>query len=183
MTIEYPPARRAEIVEELHGRQVADPYRWLEDADSADTRAWLAAEADLFTRLARPDARLRERVAELMRTGSVGSPVWRGDRRFHTRRDPGQEHAVLYEGERVLIDPMALDPSGTTTLDSWQPDKEGRLLAYQLSTGGDEESLLYVMDVATGEPVEGPIPRSRYTPVATSRTKSRDSSSPPVDSW
>src|SRR5205823_6303388 len=78
----------------------------------------------------------------------------------------GQEHAVLYEGERALIDPTALDPSGLTTLDAWQPDKEGRLLAYQLSCGGDEESLLYVMDVATGEPVEGPIHRARYSPVA-----------------
>src|SRR5690348_54057 len=105
MTIEYPPARRDEIVEELHGRRVADPYRWLEDAKSDETKAWLAAEARLFTRLAPHSPRLRDRIAELMGTGSVGTPVWRGDRYFHTRRDPGQEHAVLYEGERVLIDP------------------------------------------------------------------------------
>jgi prolyl oligopeptidase len=170
MTIDYPPARRDEIVEELHGHRIADPYRWLEDPESDETKQWLAAQADLFTRLAPRDQRLRDRIAELMATGSAGTPAWRGDRCFHTRRDPGQEHAVLYEGlresERVLIDPMALDPSGTTTLDAWQPDKEGRLLAYQLSSGGDEESLLYVMDVATGEPVEGPIHRARYSAIA-----------------
>ena len=61
---------------------------------------------------------------------------------------------------------MAIDPSGLTTLDSWQPDKEGRLLAYQLSEGGDEESLLRVMDVTTGSLVDGPIDRCRYSNVA-----------------
>ena len=166
MTISYPPARRAEIVEELHGHRIADPYRWLEDPADDETKQWLAAQDELLRRRAPRSTALRARIAELMGTGSVGTPVWRGDRRFHTRRDPGQEHAVLYEGERVLIDPTSLDPAGTTTLDAWQPDKEGRLLAYQLSTGGDEESLLYVMDVATGEPVEGPIHRARYSPIA-----------------
>lgn len=68
--------------------------------------------------------------------------------------------------ERVLIDPMLIDPSGTTTLDGWQPTKEGHLLAYQLSEGGTEESLLRVMDVATGEVVEGPTDRVRYSPVS-----------------
>ena len=66
----------------------------------------------------------------------------------------------------VLVDPMAIDPSGLTTLDAWQPDKEGRLLAYQLSEGGDEESLLRVIDVTTGALVDGPIDRCRYSNVA-----------------
>jgi prolyl oligopeptidase len=57
----------------------------------------------------------------------VGVPAWRGTTRFYIRRDPGQEHGVLYvaddAGERALIDPVAVDPSGRTTLDGWQPDK------------------------------------------------------------
>ena len=61
---------------------------------------------------------------------------------------------------------MALDPSGATTLDAWAPDNEGRLLAYQVSRGGDEESVLQVMDVTTGEQAEDPIDRCRYTEVA-----------------
>jgi prolyl oligopeptidase len=61
---------------------------------------------------------------------------------------------------------MIVDPSGLTTLDAWQPDKEGRLLAYQLSEGGDEESLLRVIDVKTGSLVDGPIDRCRYSNVA-----------------
>jgi prolyl oligopeptidase len=68
--------------------------------------------------------------------------------------------------ERALIDPVAIDPAGRTTLDAWSPDKEGRLLAYQLSHGGNEEALLRVMDVATGKLVDGPIDRCRYSGVA-----------------
>jgi prolyl oligopeptidase len=78
---------------------------------------------------------------------------------------------VLYtarpgEAERALIDPMAIDPSGTTTLDAWQPDHEGRLLAYQVSAGGREESVVRVMEIATGADVDGPIDRCRYTEIA-----------------
>ncbi|POM27733.1 Prolyl endopeptidase precursor [Actinomadura rubteroloni] len=158
----------------LHGREVPDPYRWLEDRDSAETRDWLAAQDALFH--AAVDGlpgrdRLRARLTELLGAGHVGTPVWRGGRLFQTRRDPAQEHAVLVttdpDGtERVLVDPMALDDAGTTTLDGWQPDKEGRRVAYKISRGGDEESLLYVLDAATGAPVEGPIDRARYSSVA-----------------
>ena len=179
----YPAARRLDLVEELHGHRVADPYRWLEDPGSAETRAWLAAQEALWDRC-RPGLPRREeltgRVRELLRVGAVGLPAWRGTTRFALRREPDQEHAVLYvsdhensglpeggaEPGRVLIDPVAIDPTGRTTLDAWQPDHEGRLLAYQLSHGGDEESLLRVMDVATGAVVDGPIDRCRYSGVA-----------------
>jgi prolyl oligopeptidase len=175
----YPAARRLDLVEDLFGHLVADPYRWLEEADSAEAQHWLAAQQALWSgyRDGLPRrAEFAARVAELLRVGAVGLPAWRGPRQFYTRRDPDQEHAVLYvqdgtdhdekERERVLVDPSALDDSGRTTLDAWQPDKEGRLLAYQLSHGGDEESLLRVLDVATGEQVDGPIDRCRYSGVA-----------------
>jgi prolyl oligopeptidase len=167
----YPQAQRLDLVEDLFGHRVADPYRWLEDVDSAQAKEWLAAEESLWTSY-QADLPGREafaaRVRELLRVGSVGLPAWRGTTRFFTRRDPDQEHAVLYVADptRVLIDPVAMDPTGRTTLDAWQPDKEGRLLAYQLSHGGDEESLLRVMDVTTGEIVDGPIDRCRYSGVA-----------------
>ena len=170
----YPPARREDIAEQIHGHLVRDPYRWLEDADSEETRSWLAAQDALLTGYLGglgDREELAARITELLGAGSVGAPVWRGDRQFYTRRDAGQEHAVLYTatpsgGERILIDPTAVDETGATTLDAWQPDLDGRLLAYQLSQGGDEESLLRVMDVATGEDVDGPIDRCRYTGVA-----------------
>ena len=170
----YPSAHRQDIVEDLHGHRVADPYRWLEDPQSADTKEWLRAQDELFHQqvddLPGRD-RLRSRITELLGAGSISSPVWRGERRFFMRRTADQELAVLYTvgpdgAEQVLIDPIALDASGKTTLDSWQPDKEGRLLAFQLSVGGDEESQLSVMDIATGDIIEGPIDRCRYTAVA-----------------
>jgi prolyl oligopeptidase len=170
----YPPARRQNVTDELHGHVVPDPYRWLEDPAGDATKHWLAAQDDLFKQTA--DAlpgqrRLRERIKELLGAGHIGTPIWRGERRFFMRRTAEQEHAVLYmvepDGtERPLLDPMEIDPAGTTTLDAWQPDKEGRLLAYQLSKGGDEESKLYVMDLTTGDLVDGPIERCRYTAVA-----------------
>lgn len=167
----YPPARRDDIVDDLHGTPVPDPYRWLEDPDDPATKEWLEAQDALMREAHLPGREhFRDRVAELLRSGSVGTPVWRGERRFFTRRTPDQEHPVLYvaegDAERVLLDPTALDPSGLTTLDAYQPDKEGNRLAYQISVGGDEESRLFVLDVATGEVVEGPIDRCRYSPVA-----------------
>jgi prolyl oligopeptidase len=153
---------------------VADPYRWLEDPDDPRTRAWTAAQDALAAeQLAGLPARARfaAQLEQLVHAGAVGVPVERAGRAFSTRRDPGQEHAVLRVREpdgswRVLVDPMALDPSGTTTLDAWSPSWEGDRLAYQLSTGGDEESRLHVLDVATGERLDGPVDRCRYSPVA-----------------
>ncbi|XVV05259.1 prolyl oligopeptidase family serine peptidase [Actinosynnema sp. CA-248983] len=171
-TIAYPAAERLDLVERLHGHPVPDPYRWLEDPADPRTAEWSTAQ-DALTRAwldAQPgrDA-LGERLAELMRTGSVGTPVWRAGRAFYTRRGPEQDFPVLYVQEngeeRVLLDVTALDPSGRTTLDRWSPSLEGTRLAYQVSVGGDEHSLLHVLDVATGELVEGPIDRCRYSPV------------------
>jgi prolyl oligopeptidase len=186
----YPAARRLDLVENLFGHHVADPYRWLEDSASDESREWLAAQEAAWSgfRDGLPGREaFADRVRELLAVGGVGTPVWRGTRRFYTRRDPGQEHAVLYVAdgpdqagtdgtgsggavpgstERALVDPNALDTGGRTTLDAWQPDKEGRLLAYQVSAGGTEESLLQVIDVETGTLLDGPIDRCRYSGIA-----------------
>jgi prolyl oligopeptidase len=170
----YPAAERLDLVEVLHGRQVADPYRWLEDAGDPRTAEWSRAQDELCrTHLdALPGReRLEARLTALLQAGSVGAPVWRAGRAFWSRRDPGQEHAVLRcrdadGSDRVLLDPVEVDPTGATTLDTWSPSKEGSRLAHQLSTGGDEESLLRVVDVETGAVLDGPLDRCRYSPVA-----------------
>ena len=95
-TPQYPPAPRLDLTEDLFGHRVADPYRWLEDAGSAETSQWLAAEEELWAayRAELPDRdRFAARVHELMQVGAVGVPAWRGTTRFYIRRDPGQEHA------------------------------------------------------------------------------------------
>ncbi len=181
----YPSAERLDLVEDLHGHRVADPYRWLEDSSDPRTAAWSQAQ-DRRTRQhldalpGRPG--LAARLHELLAAGSVSIPVWRAGRRFAMRREPGQEHPALHVTERsaggasigterggterVLLDPIAIDPSGLTTLDAWVPDLEGARLAYQLSCGGDEHSVLHVLDVTTGVEVEPPIERCRYSSVA-----------------
>src|SRR4051794_9515867 len=174
----YPSARRLDLVERLpQGRPaftVADPYRWLENAADPEVEAWSTAQdalcRDSLDGLEGREA-VRTRLRELLASGSISEPALRQERRFFMRRTAEQEHAVLLvteaDGtERVLLDPMQVDPSGTTTLDSWQPSKDGALLAYQLSEGGTEESVLHVIDVTTGEHVDGPIDRARYSPVA-----------------
>ncbi|MFI6511187.1 prolyl oligopeptidase family protein [Streptosporangium sp. NPDC050855] len=170
----YPPAERRPVVDHLHGRAVPDPYRWLEDPGSPETRSWSAAQEELWRAHAEelPGRDLwRSRVAALTGAGMVGTPAWRGEHRFFVRRTADQRHAVLYRcgpagTEEALIDPAELDPSGLTTLDHWQPSPDGRLLAYQLSRSGDERSELRVMDVVTRRVVDGPIDRCRYAPVA-----------------
>ncbi|AJP05036.1 peptidase S9 [Streptomyces cyaneogriseus subsp. noncyanogenus] len=170
----HPAARREDLVDDLFGRHVADPYRWLEEPGSAETRAWLAAQESLCREVldGLPGRRwLRARMAELLAPGVTGPPLWRGERRFFMRRLPGQEHAALHvadpEGtERVLLDPAVLDPTGRTVLDTWYPDREGRRIAYQTSTAGDDTSLLYVLDIASGELVDGPVTRCRRSPIA-----------------
>ncbi|HEU5333595.1 MAG TPA: prolyl oligopeptidase family serine peptidase [Actinocrinis sp.] len=172
--LEYPPAERLDLVETLHGREVADPYRWLEDAGDPRTAAWEAAQDELLAAARKTwpaTGRFAARLEELLAGGEVSVPAWRGPRRFFTRRLPGQEHAVLLTvdpdgAERILIDPMALDPTGTTVLDGWAPSVEGDRLGYLVSEAGTEESVLYVLDVASGRRVEGPITRTKFTPVA-----------------
>lgn len=169
----YPRAERLDLVETLHGHPVADPYRWLEDAGDPRTREWSGSQDRLVGEHTdalpgRPE--LAARLHGLMAAGSVSVPLWRAGRAFSVRREPGQEHAVVLvrEGdrERVLLDPMTIDPTGLTTLDAWVPDLEGARVAYQLSAGGDEQSVLHVLDVATGRDVEEPIDRCRYSAVA-----------------
>jgi prolyl oligopeptidase len=171
---DFPAAERVAVVDVLHGREVADPYRWLEDDDDPRTVAWSRAQDALCRQAldALPGRdRLVSRLTALLQAGAVGAPAWRDGRQFWTRRDPDQEHAVLRcrdaDGtERLLLDPVQVDPTGATTLDTWAPSKEGRRLAHQLSSGGDEESLLRVVDVETGALLDGPIDRFRYSPVA-----------------
>lgn len=170
----YPDAQRLELVENLHGRPVPDPYRWLEDAGDERSLAWRTAQDAIMA-----DERLgwdrREsfasRIEELMGSGSVSPPYYRGDWKFFTRRDPGQQFPVLYvrrgdDEPRVLFDPMAKDPSGLTTLDSWQPSKEGDRVSIQFSQGGTEESVLTTLDTATGDVLDVEIDRCRYSPIA-----------------
>ena len=173
--MKYPPSRRDPIADEHFGRVVADPYRWLESADSDEVRHWSSEQEALWqSQIQELPGReyWQKRLRELLGAGYQSAPTWRGSREFFMRRRASDELGILYtrkdsnSDEEVLLDPLEINPGGTTTLDSWQPSKEGDQLAYQLSTGGTEESTLYVLDVETREVIDGPIDRARYSPIA-----------------
>lgn len=161
----YPKATRLDIVDRLHGHDVADPYRWLEDAASAECEAW-SREQDALCRQVLDGLPGRDRLAVRLRAllpGAVGLPIAIGDRFFFERREPDQELPVYFvqdgvdSAPRVLIDPMALDPSATTIVEAAVPSKEGERVAYLTSEGGREDDVLRVLDVATGADVAPPV--------------------------
>ncbi len=155
-----PLARRVDVVDTLHGVQVADPYRWLEDGDSEETKKFLA-DHDAFTRahldkLPGRDA-LTSRLTELSYIEWVGPPIRRGKRFFFERRHKDKEKRVWYwrEGKegtpKVLIDPNTLSEDGSIALKGLWPSYDGKQVAYTLSENNADESTLYVMEVASGK--------------------------------
>src|SRR4051794_24061483 len=98
---------------------------------------------------------VRSRLAALADAERTSVPVWRGDRSFVLRAAPDRDFPALYVEaggvQRVVLDPAALDPSGQSPIAGWECSPDGRLLAYQLSRGGAERSVLWVMDVDAGE--------------------------------
>ena len=156
--LRYPPSRRVEIVDIYHGVPVADPYRWLEDAGSADTIAWTDAQ-NALTRAALDgplhDA-IRRELTRLYDYPRVSAPVPRGSRYFFTRNDGLQNQPVLCVQDgldgtpRVLLDPNSLSADGTVALTGWEPSADGRLLAYAVSSGGSDWQEIHVRDVARG---------------------------------
>lgn len=156
-----PPATRREaIVETLHGVEVADPYRWLEDGAAPAVQAWMKAQ-NAYAR-AHLDAlpgreTLEARLAELAYVESVSTPARRGGRYFYSRRHADKEKAVAYwrEGldgpEKVLLDPNAMSTAERNiSLGRWVPSHDGTRVAYAIKENNADEATLYVMDVATG---------------------------------
>lgn len=171
----YPSTRTDSVVELLHGERIPDPYRWLEDGESAETRAWTEAQNDATRKyLAAVPARgaIRKRLEQLLTIGAISAPIPARGRYFYQRRDGTQNQPVLYvrdgvKGEdRVLLDPNALDVAGTTALDWYFPSDDGALLAYGLSENGSEESVLRILQVGSGVNLPDQIPETRACDVA-----------------
>ncbi|MDP9354586.1 MAG: prolyl oligopeptidase family serine peptidase [Chloroflexota bacterium] len=170
-----PPARREDVVDTLHGVAVPDPYRWLEDGESAEVRAWTAAQNARTEEIlggVPGRAALEARLRELFLVGTVSSPVVRGARCFFLKRTGDQNQPILYvrdglEGEeRVLVDPNSASAEGLMALDWWYPSPDGGLVAYGTSRNGDEWSTLRVVEVETGDHRPDVIERTRYCSLA-----------------
>src|SRR5919107_862340 len=138
-TLTYPAARKADTSDDYFGTKVADPYRWLEDLDSPETRAWVEAENKLtFDYLGRIDERqrIKGRLTKLWNYERYGTPSRQGSRYVYTKNNGLQNQSVLYvsdtlEGEpRVLLDPNTLSSDGTVALSGVAFTDDGSLMAY-----------------------------------------------------
>ena len=157
--LSYPPARQSDQVDALHGVAVADPYRWLEDTDSPETRAWIDAQNALtFGWLAgipeRP--RMTTRLTELWNYARFGVPFKEGGRYFWYENSGLQNQSVLNVQQgpagrpRLLLDPNTLSSDGTVALTNSVPSENGRLLAYGVAKSGSDWQEIRVRDVDTG---------------------------------
>ena len=171
----YPETPSHEVVDTLHGEAVSDPYRWLEDGDTPETRRWTEQQnAVTEAYLAAIPARegIRKRLQQLLSIGVLGVPTPKRGRYFYLRRDGQQNQPVLYwrEGfwgaDRIALDPNALNEAGTTALDWYYPSDDGHLIAYGLSENGNEESVLHLLELDTGRWLPDRIPRMRAASVA-----------------
>jgi prolyl oligopeptidase len=171
--LEYPPAPRGPVVDDYHGVRVADPYRWLEDLDSPQTRAWVEAEARLtdgYLASLPQRARLRTRIAALYDYERVGIPFRAGGRYFYTSNTGHEEQSVLYSmralGERpaVALDPNTLAPAGIVS--AYVPSRDGRLLAYGVSVGGSDWTEWRIRDLATHADLPDVLRFTKYYPPA-----------------
>jgi len=159
-SIDYPKTRKGDVVEELHGVKVSDPYRWLEDDNAAETKAWVVAQNKVTEAyLANIPARgeIRDRLADLWNFERTGAPREYGGRWFFSHNTGLQNQSVLkvsgsLDGEsRVLLDPNTLSDDGTVALAGHTPSEDGKLLVYSISRGGSDWNEIFVRDVATGE--------------------------------
>jgi len=172
---DYPQSRTEDVVDELHGERIPDPYRWLEDGDSAEVAEWTAQQnalTEAYLAVLPDRDPIRRRLAELLAIDALGAPQPAGGCYFYSRRRQKENQPVLYVrrgvhgADRILLDPNALNPEGTTALDWYFPSDDGRRLAYGLSEDGSEDSVLQVLDVATGTNLPDRIARTRAADLA-----------------
>lgn len=158
-SIRYPATKKVEVVDDYHGTQVADPYRWLEDTNAAETAAWIEAQNavtfDYLGGIVEREA-IRARLTELWDFPRHGTPYREGGKIFFFKNDGLQNQSVLYvqeslDGEaRVLLDPNTLSDDGTVALSMTAVSPDGRYLAYGTSSGGSDWQEFHVRDIETG---------------------------------
>ncbi|MEH1964473.1 MAG: prolyl oligopeptidase family serine peptidase [Nostoc sp.] len=167
----YPSSHKSDQVDNYHGTLVADPYRWLEDPDSEETRTWIEAQNQVtFGYLSEIPTRekIKQRLTKLWDYEKYGIPFKEGeslgdgssDRYFYFKNDGLQNQSVLYtlktldDQPKVLLDPNKLSEDGTVALSGLSISENGKLLAYGLSASGSDWQEWKVRDIETGEDLQ-----------------------------
>ncbi len=164
--------RVVEVADTYHGVQVADPYRWLEDWDNPEVKDWSARQdrkARQFLNHLPGVTAIRARVKSLLSATTV--TYWSiqaaGGRIFAKKRQPPRQQPFLVvrngleagDGERVLVDPGAIDSKGTTAIDWYVASPDGKVVAVSLSVGGSESGDVHFFDTASGKQIYEVVPR------------------------
>ncbi|HRX83728.1 MAG TPA: prolyl oligopeptidase family serine peptidase [Phycisphaerae bacterium] len=170
--LQYPEARQGDVVDDYNGVKVADPYRWLEDPDSPETRAWIEAENELtqdYLKSVRQRKAIQDRLTEVWNYEKYGVPFKRGDHYFYMKNDGLQNQSVLYtvkgldDEPRVLIDPNTFSADGTVALAGMGFTDDGSLVAYAKADGGSDWNTWYVRNVETGEDLPDTIEWAKFS--------------------
>jgi prolyl oligopeptidase len=174
-SLNYTQTRKEDVVDTLHGVKIADPYRWLEDDNSDETKAWVKAQNEVtfgyLEKLPRREA-IQKRLKELWNYERVGMPFERGGRWFYSHNTGLQNQAVLktavsLEGEaQVLLDPNTMSKEGTTSLSDYEPSEDGKLIAYGTSEAGSDWTTIRVREIASGRDLDDVVKWVKFSGVS-----------------
>ena len=171
----YPETRKSDQVDTYHGTEVADPYRWLEDPNSEESRKWIEAQNKLtasYLEQVPERAWIKQRLTKLWDYEKFGVPTQRGGKYLYSRNDGLQNQSVLYVADgldaepRELLDPNKLSEDGTVALTGYESSDDGRLLAYGLATAGSDWQEWRVRDVETGKDLEDHLQWVKFSGVS-----------------
>ena len=166
-----PESRRDSFTETMHGVTISDPYRWLEDQTSPDTRAWIDKENSYTHALldSRPGRdKLEARFGQLRKVTEIRLPIERSGRYVYRKRLAEQDQPVIYTRsgaagkEEVLIDPNPMSPDHSTNVQPIELSNDGKLLAYELRQGGKDESEVRLFDIDARRDAADVLPSARY---------------------
>jgi len=171
----YPETRRDEVVDVLHGRTIADPYRWLEDPDSVETADWVKRQNEFTAQYLEslPDRQwFLDTMQQVMRQPRAGVPFKRAGHYFVSRNDGSQNQDVTYvasslaellAGGRVLVDPNTFSDDGTSSLATLTVSGNGQLVAYGISEAGSDWSTFRLLHLVTGEEVGDALIQTKFS--------------------
>ncbi|HET9284925.1 MAG TPA: prolyl oligopeptidase family serine peptidase, partial [Candidatus Angelobacter sp.] len=166
-----PVARQDNVKEMIHGAEIVDPYRWLEDQDGAETRKWEAEENaythSLLDKLPQRPA-ISRRITEMLHFDTMGAPEFKGGYYFFTKKGADQDLSSLYRrkgptgADELLIDPLPMSPDHTTSVGFQDITEDASLMLYSVRQGGEDEIELRVMDLKSHRDLPDVLPRALY---------------------
>jgi prolyl oligopeptidase len=171
----FPETRRDDVVDVLHGRRIADPYRWLEDPDSPETADWVKRQNEFTAAYLEslPDrSRFLETMQRVMEQPRAGVPFKRAGHYFVSRNDGSQNQDVIFvassleellAGGRVLVDPNTFSADGTTSLASLTVSGDGQLVAYGLSEAGSDWTTFRLLNLVSGDDVDDASIQTKFS--------------------